>query len=387
MDSLSRPEDIAELSKLLEIFPIVGILGPRQCGKTTLCREFSPDYFYDLENPVDLQKLENPLLNLENLSGTIAIDEIQRKPEIFTVLRHLVDTHPDQKYILLGSASPLLIKHSSETLAGRIGYYFLSGFSLEDVGTSKTDTLWLRGGFPRSFLAKDEEASYLWRENYIQTFLERDIPLLGIQIPAQTLRRFWTMLAHYHGQILNYSELARSFGISDKTARSYIEILEGTFMIRTLQPWYANLGKRLVKNPKLYFIDSGIYHYFASLSNYDALLSSPKCGASFEGFVIQMIIQTMGISAKNYYFWRTQGGAELDLFWQKDGKSYGVEVKLEDAPKKTKSMLSSIQDLNLEQLFVIYPGKDSYHLSEKITVVPIRNLKRIKEYIKNPIAK
>lgn len=379
MSELSRKLDIEKLSNLLDVFPVAAILGPRQCGKTTLCKEFSPDYFYDLENPEDAQKLENPKLNLEKLSGTIAIDEIQRKPDIFPILRYLVDNHPEQKYILLGSASPLLIKHTSETLAGRIGYCFLSGFSLEDVGVDKMESLWLNGGFPRSFLAKSQKASYLWRENYVQTFLERDIPLLGIQIPSQTLRRFWTMLAHYHGQILNYSELARSFGISDKTVRNYIEILEGTFMLRTLQPWYVNIGKRLIKNPKLYFIDSGIYHYFSSLSTYDDLMSSPKSGASFEGFVIQIVIQTLGISEKNFYFWRTNAGAEMDLFWQSGGKSYGIEVKLEDAPKKTKSMQFSIQDLELEQLFVIYPGKDSYKLSEKITVVPITKL----SYIKN----
>lgn len=374
--SLIRESDCKNLQKLFQTFPAVAILGPRQCGKTTLAKDFQPDHFFDLENPEDWQFLENPKVNLDKLEGIIAIDEIQRKQELFPLLRFLIDTHPKQKYLLLGSASPLLVKQSSDSLAGRIGFYPLGGFTPNDISNEDLDKLWVQGSFPRSFLAENEESSMLWRENYIQTFLERDIPQLGIQIPAGTLRRFWTMLSHFHGQILNYSELARSFGISDTTARRYLEILEGTFMIRTLQPWYINLGKRIVKNPKLYFNDSGIFHYFNSLQSSQEVLSSPKLGASYEGFVIHNIIRLSGVPEKNFYFWKTHSGSELDLFWQYRGKNYGVEIKYMDAPKSTKSMHTVIEDLQLEKLTVIYPGRRAYHLSEKITVRPFTEVRK-----------
>lgn len=240
-------------------------------------------------------------------------------------------------------------------------------------GWENYQKLWLNGSLPLSYLLED---STRWRENYVQTFLERDIPQLGIKIPSQTLRKFWTLIAHYHGQLINYSEISRAFGISAPTVVRYMDILEGTFMIRSLQPWYANIGKRIIKNPKIYFKDSGLYHYFQSINTWQSLQSSPQLGGSFEGFVINHIIHISNISERNYYFWRTHSGSELDLFWQYDQKSYGIEIKYSDAPNSTKSMHSAIKDLNLEKLFVIYPGDKMYKLSEQIIVYPLKNIQR-----------
>ena len=289
MNLISRPIDRAKVFKLLDIFPVTAILGARQCGKTTLAHSINFDHYFDLENPVDMARLDHPQLALEDLNGLIVIDEIQRSPDLFPLIRYLVDNHPKQKYLILGSASRDLIRQSSETLAGRIAYYSLSGFRIQDIGAENFKTLWIRGGFPDSFTPAHEMPSILWRQNFITTFLERDIPQLGINIPARTLRRFWTMLSHYHGQIINYSELGRSFGISDVTVRKYIDILEGTFMIRVLQPRYANTGKRLVKRPKIYLKDSGIFHTLMNIDNFDQLVSHPKLGASFEGFALESI--------------------------------------------------------------------------------------------------
>ena len=261
MEMVERNQDVQAVAKLIELFPVTTILGPRQCGKTTLARFFKADHLFDLENPRDAARLDQPQLALENLAGLIVIDEIQRVPDIFPLLRFLVDRDDHQKYLILGSASRDLIQQSSETLAGRIAYYQLGGFRLSDVGSKYMNALWLRGGLPRSFLSETDEESLIWRRQYISTFLERDIPQLGITIPARTLRRFWTMLSHYHGQILNYSELGRSFGVSDMTVRRYCEILEGAFMIRLLQPWAVNIGKRIVRRPKLFMRDSGPVSY------------------------------------------------------------------------------------------------------------------------------
>ncbi|MBM4083585.1 MAG: ATP-binding protein, partial [Planctomycetes bacterium] len=262
---IRRAADERELARLIRLFPVTAILGPRQCGKTTLARGLKADHFFDLENPKDAAKLVQPQLALEDLRGIIVIDEFQRLPELFPLLRHLVDTRPAQKYVILGSASRDLVRQSSETLAGRIGFFHLGGFRLDDVGSENLRTLWLRGGLPRSYLAPSHAESHLWRENYVATFLERDIPQLGISIPAPTLRRFWVMLSHYHGQTLNYSELARSFGISDMTVRRYVDVLAGTFMVRLLPPWHVNISKRLVKSPKLYLRDSGLFHCLMSI--------------------------------------------------------------------------------------------------------------------------
>jgi len=374
MNLIERKTDLKQIRSLLRIFPVVAILGKRQCGKTTIAKSFEFDHYFDLESPRDLAALDHPQLALEALEGLIVIDEIQRKPDLFPLLRHLVDNLPSQRYLILGSASRDLIRQSSETLAGRIGFFNLAGFRIADVGSNEINSLWLRGGLPRSFLAENDEESAVWRENYIATFLERDLPQLGISIPANTLRRFWTMLGHYHGQIINYSELARNFGISDMTARKYIELLEGTFMLRVLQPWHVNIGKRLVKRPKLYFTDSGIFHSLLAVSRGEELLTHPKLGASWEGFALECMIRSIGKRNEEIFFWGTHSGAEVDLFWQHQGKNWALEFKYMDAPKKSLSMQSALEDLSLAHLWVIYPGSRKYRLADKITVLPVSDM-------------
>jgi hypothetical protein len=366
---------------LLELFPVTALVGPRQCGKTTLAGQITYDHYFDLENPRDLAVLDHPQLALEKLSGLIVIDEIQRKPDLFPLLRYLVDTYPHQKYLILGSTSRHLMQQSSESLAGRIGYYHLSGFRIQDVGRENLDTLWLRGGLPRSYLADREETSRLWRENYITTFLERDIPQLGIHIPAATLRRFWLMVSHYHGQILNYAELGRSFGISDMTVRKYIDILEATFMLRVLRPWQVNIGKRLVKQPKLYLRDSGIFHTLQAIDTRWQLFSHPKLGASWEGFALEHLCRQINKRDDEVYFWRTHNGAELDLFWRQGGKNWGAEFKFTDAPHLSKAMVIAMQDLQLETFWVIYPGDRTYPLAENIIAMPLQLIHQITERI------
>jgi predicted AAA+ superfamily ATPase len=377
MQMIKRKRDFQNLIDLMSSFPVVAILGPRQCGKTTLARLMAYDHFFDLENPRDISRLDQPLLALEGLKGTIVIDEIQRRPDLFPTLRYLVDHHPDQKYLILGSASRDLLKQSSESLAGRIAYYHLSGFQPDDMGNNHFADLWLRGGLPRSFLGKTNHESFVWRENYIATFLERDIPQLGITIPANTLRRFWIMLSHYHGQILNYAELGKSFGISDMTARKYCDILDGAFMIRTLQPWYMNTKKRLVKRPKIYLRDSGLFHSLLTIETIEQLYSHPKLGASWEGFALETISRVLGKEDRSLYFWATHAAAELDLFWQQGGRNWGVEFKYLDAPRLTKSMNIARTDLDLAMLWVVYPGNQTYKLDEKITVIPLADIEKI----------
>jgi predicted AAA+ superfamily ATPase len=369
---LERRYDNAHIQSMVSFFPVTAILGSRQCGKTTIAKQLQYDHFFDLENPRDEAKFDNPQLLLENLTGTIIIDEIQRKPDLFPLIRYLVDSKSNQKYIILGSASRDLIRQGAETMAGRIGFYYLSGFSLDDVGTENMNRLWLRGGYPRSYLTETDTTSMLWLDNYITTFLERDIPQLGITIPSHTLRKFWIMISHYHGQIINYSELGRAFGISDHTVKKYLNIFEGTFMIYQLMPWYANVGKRLVKSPKLYIRDSGIFHKLQSIDSYDQLTSHNKIGSSWEGFAMEIIINRLELKRESLFFYKTHSGAELDLLFQKGGKNIGIEFKYADAPKKTKSMMSVINDLQLDILYVLYPGNEMYRLDEKIIVFPLR---------------
>jgi uncharacterized protein len=374
MKLIDRKTDRAKLAKLMSLFPVTAILGPRQCGKTTLARTLAADAYFDLENPRDLARLEHPQLALEDLTGLIVIDEIQRLPDLFPLLRYLVDQGKNRKFIILGSASRDLIRQSSESLAGRIAYFQLGGFRLSDIAPRALKTLWWRGGLPRSFLAASDDDSLLWRNQYVTTFLERDIPQLGIAIPARTLRRFWTMLSHYHGQILNYAELGRSFGVSDMTVRKYCDILEGTFMVRILQPWSVNIGKRLVKRPKLYLRDSGLFHALLSIETPEQLHASPRLGASWEGFALDCVCRTLDREEADLYFWHTHAGAELDLFWQTGGRSWGVEFKYEDAPRLTRSMKAAVEDLALERLWVVYPGKAAYRLTEKIQVIPLADI-------------
>lgn len=375
---IRRDKDILRVKNLLRHFPVTAILGPRQCGKTFLAHQLNAPHYFDLENPRDLSAFDNPQALLENLSGLIVIDEVQRRPELFPVLRYLVDHHPRQKYLILGSASGSLLKQSSESLAGRISYHYLSGFRLDDINQKSWMKLWLRGGLPKSFLASTTTASMEWLRNYITTFLERDIPQLGITIPAQTLRRFWMMLCHYHGQIINFSEVGQAFGVSDMTVRKYMDILEGVFMIRVLQPWHINIGKRLIKRPKIYLRDSGIFHHLMAIESEKTLTRHPKIGASWEGFALECLIRELELNTSEVFFWGTHSGAEADLIWQKKGKWWGAEFKYTDAPRLTKSMQSALTDLKLARLFVVYPGDRSYPLSSKISVIPLKKINDIK---------
>jgi len=351
--------------------PVTSLLGPRQCGKTTLARLFakqSSAHYFDLESPADQQRLQNPELMLSQLQGMVILDEIQIRPELFNVLRILVD-NPDVhvKFLILGSASPHIIKNVSETLAGRVEFIELSGFNIQEA--DNIQQLWLRGGFPRSFLAQTEADSQVWRDGFIRTFLERDIPMLGITIAPTAMRRFWTMLAHFHGQTWNASELGRSMGLSDKTVRSYLDILTATFMIRQLQPWHENLRKRQIKAPKIYFRDSGLLHNLLNIPDYHSLTGNPRQGASWEGFALEQVLQI--INPPEAYFWSTYSGAEVDLLFFKDGKRYGVEFKFNEVPKVTKSMHIAIKDLSLDFLWVVYPGKEEYPVTDKIMVRPL----------------
>jgi uncharacterized protein len=371
---IKRGQDRRELLTLMEEFPVTAILGPRQSGKTTLAREFATDHFFDLESPADLAMFSDPQMALSSLSGLIVIDEIQRVPELFPLIRHLVDTRKDQRYLILGSASRDLIRQSSESLAGRIAYHELQGFRLGDVGAEHWRKLWVHGGLPPAFTAQTSGQSQRWLQQYISTFLERDIPQLGITIPAATLRRFWTMLCHYHGQVVNYSEFSRSFGVSDMTVRHYMEILEGTFMIRLLRPWHTNTGKRLVKRPKVYVRDSGLFHSLLSIESERELLTHNKLGASWEGFALELVARAIGKRNEELSFWATHSGAEVDLFWQAKGKNWAVEVKYGSAPRLTPSMKSAIADLALAHLWVVYPGEKSYPLAERVSTLPVSSL-------------
>lgn len=373
---INRPHYLNRLEVATRRSPITAILGPRQCGKTTLARMFTagtPISYFDLDSLPDQRRLQNPELVLGGLDGLVVLDEIQQIPELFGTLRVLVD-RPENKanFIILGSASPQLIRNASDSLAGRVEFIELDGFDLSETGRDSWQTLWLRGGFPRSFLANSEDDSLAWREGFIRTFLERDIPQLGISIPASAMRRFWTMLAHYHGQIWNASELSRAMGLSDKTVRSYLDILTGAFIIRQLQPWFENTSKRQVRSPKIYLHDSGLLHSLLNIPDIQMLFGHPKVGASWEGFVVDQVIGILDLNET--YFWATHHGAELDLMFFHKGKRYGIEVKFSEAPKITHSMQVAIRDLGLEHLWVIYPGEESYRAHELITVWPVMKL-------------
>lgn len=353
-----------------KIHSVCYLLGPRQVGKTTLARHYAELYpkvdFIDLENPIDVARLQNPMLTLSNLdSDLVIIDEIQRIPELFPILRVLVDERP-RKFLILGSASRDLLRQSSETLAGRIGYIELTPFSVAE--THEQRELWLRGGFPRSYTAHTIEESYAWRQTYISTFMERDIPNLGFNIPAAQMRRLWMMLAHNHGNLLNYSAIGAALGITHHTVRNYVEILAGTFMVRILEPWFENISKRQVKTPKIYVRDSGLLHALLGITNQDQLNVYPQLGVSWEGFALEEVIDVNHAQPEECYFWGIQSGAELDLLIIKNGKRIGFEIKYADAPTITKSMTTALEMLNLDHLYVIYPQKTSYPLADKISV-------------------
>jgi len=352
---------------------IVALVGPRQVGKTTLARAFvaedAPNYF-DLEDPASMARLAEPKTALGDLRGLVVIDEIQRAPQLFPVLRVLAD-RPDTpaQFLLLGSASPALLRQSSESLAGRIEVIEIDGFSLDEVGLAQADHLWLRGGFPRAYLAASLTDVRAWRKQYLLALTERDLPQLGISLPAAAMMRFLIMLAHYHGQTWNAAEPARSLGIGETTVRRYLDLLAGTYLLRVLPPWHANIGKRQVKAPKLYWRDSGLLHQLLGIGDQDDLLAQPRCGASWEGFVMESLIQAL--APDETYFWATHTGAELDALFIRDGRRLGVEIKRADAPRLTPSMRHALDDLELDLLWVVYPGKHAYSLGERIQVLPL----------------
>ncbi len=372
---IRRDSYFSKIKVAFESHPICSILGPRQCGKTTLAKAYAEQlpevHIFDLENPYDLAALEVPTVTLPALQGMTVIDEIQRKPELFPYLRYLVDQYPEKKLLILGSASQELIQQSSESLAGRIAYIELSPFQVKEV--DDLQKLWMRGGFPRSFLAASSSQSEIWRINYVKTFLERDLSMMGIDVAPHQMRRLWSMLSHYHGQIANISELSRSLGIADKTIKRYMDILEGCFMIRQLKPWFENISKRQVKRPKLYLRDSGLLHSLLGISG-NHLFKHPKCGASWEGFALENIIHAHDQLLTEFYFWGTEKQAELDLLVIQGEKRYGYEFKYSASPKITRSMRSALEDLKLDHLTIITPGERSYALNEKVSVSNLQDV-------------
>lgn len=377
---IKRPELLQKIRAGLSRSRVTALLGPRQCGKTTLAKKIQQEksgQYFDLENPLDARRLENPQLVLSKLKGLVIIDEVQRKPGLFALLKTLADRRPlPARFLILGSASPELVRQASESLAGRVEYVDMEGFNLWEVGFRQQEKLWLRGGFPLSFLAKSNADSLAWRENFIRTFLERDLPQLGFNLPAIMLRRFWTMLAHYHGQVWNGSEIGKSLGVAHTTTRRYLDLLSHALVVRQLPPWHGNMKKRLVKSPKIYIRDSGLVHSLLRLDDQATLMSHPKLGASWEGFALGQILSRFG--ERDAYFWATHAGAELDLMLLRKGKRWGFEFKYADAPGLTKSMRIALEELKLERLWVIYPGTADYPLHEKVEVIGLQNAARIK---------
>ena len=375
---IDRPNKLKAIRDGFDRASIVSITGLRQSGKTTIAKEFASKFsgkstHFDLEDPRSLARLTEPMTALEGLSGLVVIDEVQRLPSLFPILRVLAD-RIDQpaKLLLLGSASPVLIKEISESLAGRVALFEMDGFNLQEIGAENIKNLWCRGGLPPSYLAKSDTDSLRWRQDFITLFIERDLPQFGVTIPSATMRRFWAMLAHYHGQTWNASELAKSFDVSQAVIRKKLDILTGAFAIRQLPAWYENMGKRTVKSPKIYLRDCGLLHALLDVSSSEQLESHPKLGSSWEGFCIEQILSITGSS--NAYFWGTHAGAELDLLLLRNGKRIGVEIKYSDAPSTTRSMRSAMEDLKLDHLYVAYPGKEDYTLDRKISVMPLPSI-------------
>ena len=377
---IARPEHVSAVLRRLRNFPVVAILGARQIGKTTLATLVSKEYKrevhrFDLEDPGDLASLEDPMLALRDLRGLVILDEVQRRPSLFPVLRVLSDRTPRRaRFLALGSASPELLRQSSETLAGRIAYYELPGLSLSEVGSNRLQRLWLRGGFPSSFLARSLADSRTWRENFTRTFLERDLPQLGIQISSTTLRRFWNMLAHWHGQTWNASEFSRSFGVSDNTVRNYLDILTAALVTRQLSPWHANISKRQVKSPKVYVRDPGLLHGLLRIETALDLQRHPKLGASWEGFILEQIITHLAVDEQQAYFWATHAGAELDLLVHRGQRRIGFEIKRTTTPRVTPSITAALQALDLKEVIIVHAGNRSFQLREKVRAVAASRL-------------
>ena len=377
---IERRQELETIANLLKSYPVVGIIGARQVGKTTLAQQFAAQNntattHYDLENPEDEARLTDPMLALKQHEGLVVIDEIQRHPDIFPVLRVLADRkRTPARFLILGSASPELMQKSSETLAGRVAYHHLSGFGIDEVDISEHVNLWLRGGFPRSFLAKSHKESHEWRRNFIRTFLERDLPQLGITIRSSTLQRFWTMLAHYHAQVWNASEFARSFAVADTTVRNYLDILSAALVVRQLQPWHENISKRQVKSPKVYLSDTGILHALLNLRTLRDLEGHPKLGASWESFVIEQVIRRLQVNSEECFFWSTYSGAELDLLIVRGRKKIGFEIKRTSSPRITPSIKHAMTDLKLNRLDVIHAGDETFAMERKIRAVALQNI-------------
>jgi uncharacterized protein len=370
---IERRADLMLVQSALRRSRVVALLGPRQCGKTTLARQFvSPESlnYFDLEDPGSVARLSQPDLALRPLKKLVVIDEVQRRPDLFPLLRVLADRRPlPARFLILGSASEDLLQQSSETLAGRLETAPLEGFRLSDLGAAAQGRHWLRGGFPLAYTPRRESDSVSWRRQFLQTFLERDIPQLGIQIPAIALRRFWNMVAHYHGQIWNAAELARALAVNESTVRRYLDLMTGVFMLRQLPPWFENLGKRQVKSPKVYVRDSGLLHSLLGITNRRDLEYHPKVGASWEGYAIEEVLKAF--RPDEAYYWATYNGAELDLLLFKNGRRIGVECKRADAPELTPSMQTALKDLRLDRLYVLYPGDRTYSLGKKVEVMPL----------------
>ncbi len=379
---IQRSAHLSRLRQLLQAFPVVALIGARQVGKTTLARQLAaaegegPVTFFDLEDPRSLAELAQPMLALEKLTGLVVLDEVQHRPELFPVLRVLVD-RPEAKcrFLVLGSASPQLLRQSSESLAGRIAQYRLDGLDLSEIDQGNHEELWLRGGFPRSYLAADEAASDRWRLEFMRTYLQRDLPNLGFRVPAPTMEKFWSMLAHYHAQTWNGAELSRALGVSANSVRHYLDILCQTFMARRLEPWFTNIGKRLVKSPKVYLSDPGILHHLLGIHSRRELFRHPKVGASFEGFAISELIQHLRAEEKECFFWGAHSGAELDLLIVRGGKRRGFEIKFTDSPSTSKSMHAAMEGLELETLDVVHAGSRTFPLAKNIRALSLTRLK------------
>ena len=380
MAAVPRKAHLRNLARLLRENPVVALLGARQVGKTTLARDLmrqrrGPATWFDLEQPRDLRQLDEPTLTLEPLRGLVVLDEIQNRPELFPLLRVLADRSPrPARFLVLGSASPELLRQGSETLAGRIAFYELPGFDLAEVEASNWQRLWLRGGFPRSYLPRAHRQSGEWRANFVRTFVERDLPRLGTVTSPRTLADFWTMMSHYHGQTWNSSELGRAFGVAHTTVRGYLNLLTDTFVVRQLAPWTENIGKRVVKSPKVYVADSGLLHTLLGIEKPAGLTSHPKVGASFEGFALEQVIRRLELRPREAYFWATHAGAELDLLVVRGRHRLGFEFKRTDAPKLTRSMVVSIDTLGLERIDVVHAGSHGFRMHDKVRAVPIGEL-------------
>jgi predicted AAA+ superfamily ATPase len=381
---IRRLRHVRQVAALLKRNPVVAILGARQVGKTTLARQVFAGYrgkktWFDLEDPRVTARLAEPMLVLEPLKGLVVLDEIQHSPGLFGSLRVLAD-RPGRpcRFLVLGSASPSLLRQGAESLAGRIAYYELFGFSAEETGLDTMPELWLRGGFPLSYLADSDSASLKWRRDFVRSFLERDLPQLGIGVPSLTLRRFWTMLAHYHAQTWNGSELGRALGVSDTTVRRYLEDLAGAYMVRVLSPWHENLGKRQVRAPKVYLADSGLLHYLLDIRDRKQLEMHPKVGASWEGFALHETLQHLRAQPEECYFWATHSGAELDLLVVRGQQRLGFEFKRTELPALTPSMRHALKDLRLDRLWVIHVGREQFPLSRRVQAIGLADLLREK---------